>query len=206
MHGMCKHYTALCCCTICWRFQAQCFDADLHRDSVEQQLLRGEGHITEEENFEDYVSNHDFITMDQSIEGSQQVGNICNSPKQSNNTTSKEVHITGKSNVLGHKRKITVTDKYVQSENKRRDFPKYINNTEYRLHNNDLSRTDGGRCISGDGSELLCTDDDGIIRNEFGETNTIDITSPPTSPEPSVPSLDNSHEAQTTPTFIFILH
>lgn len=87
MHGLCIHYTARCCCSICWSHQEKCYDADLHRQQIEDLLSRGEAHLTTEESLEDYVSNNGNITLDQSIKESREMGDICDSTKQNKTIT-----------------------------------------------------------------------------------------------------------------------
>jgi hypothetical protein len=112
MHGICKHYTASCCCNICWILCAQCPDSTEHFEAVERLLLRGEGHFQEEEDFSDYVSKNEFLTMDKPNKRFKEMGNICDSTKQDDNFTTKKIHSNRKNIINRHGRKIKrVTEK-----------------------------------------------------------------------------------------------
>jgi hypothetical protein len=246
MHQVCKHYTSLCFCTICWTEEAQCDIQEQCQNNIEQLLLKGEAH-PKEEDFSEYVStiNYEPIFMDKSVEGPHQMGNIHNTSEQTDNTTSETIHsdrkkhglkrqrqtttTSDKNNGNSHNRKCSRTNEYIheslltttehighipasnqsnkhlQQKNKTGDIQPSNNNIEHRLQNTNISRTDRNRFVSGDGSELLCADDDRSIENVIGETDFNDNTTTGLE-DIAISSPDDSHSTQETPTFTFISH
>jgi hypothetical protein len=198
--------------------QVQCPDSTLHFESTERLLLRGEAHLTEEENFEDYVSNNDIITLDKSAEGHKEMGDIHKATKQNNNIATSSLHNYRKGNVVRYKRETKRTnnknsahshnrkrartdeylykslsnstehirsipgsgfvDKHVQQEDTSGDISEYNNNIKYRLHNTNLPGTNRRGPISGNGTELICTDDDRITGYDIRTSDIVNATPP----------------------------
>lgn len=243
MHGLCKHYTSICCCNICWTHDAQCIDSISCFEHIQDLLSRGEARLTEDD-FSDYISNNnDNSIMDKSIQGRKKKGRHLS---QDNNITSPPIHTNRKINdnkrqrkttdidsgnkqnsynrkrartneyydkslpstskLVGYIRDSSFVDQHVQPENETRNIPSGHNNTEHRLSENDLSRTNIGGLIPGNGNPQLHTIHDVDIGDEFGEATITDRKSTTTIQNTTISSPNDSYETQEDACYTFIIH